>query len=180
MGKRTLSLSLAFSWLLFPIVMTSEKAFADSADPNSDAAFRAKVDLARSYIIKNQEPEAQALIDELFAVSDGDKTKAEAARILAEDYLYIWKKRKANRLFRYSVENDPNNPKAREALEQVAYTYLAIEDYNAAEAVAKQLATKYRDHNDTPKFLHSTARSFRRWKRPQSDWTRQMTSSLSR
>jgi tetratricopeptide (TPR) repeat protein len=162
MGKRALSLSLAFSGLLFLILMTSEKAFADSADPNSDTAFLAKVNLARSYIITNQEPEAQALIDELFAVSDGDKTKAEAARILAEDYLYIWKKRKANRLFRYFVENDPNNPNAREALAQVACTYIAIEDYNAAEAAARQLVAKYPDHNDTPKFLHSTARSFRR------------------
>lgn len=130
-------------------------------DPNSDAAFWAKVNLARSYITTNRGPKAQDLIDELFAVSDGEKTKAEGARILAEDYLYIWKKREANRLFRYFVENDPNNPDARGALAQVAYTYLAIEDYNAAEAAAKQFIAKYCDHNDTPKFVHTLASGFR-------------------
>ena len=131
-------------------------------DPNSDAAFWAKVNLARSYITTNQGPRAQDLINELFAVSDGDKTKADGARILAEDYLYIWKKREANRLFKYFVENDPNNPDAREALAQVAYTYLAIEDYNDAEAAAKQFIAKYSDHNDTPKFAHTLASGFRK------------------
>ena len=130
-------------------------------DPNSDIAFWDKVNLAHSYITTNQGPKAQDLIDELFVVSDGDKTKAEGARILAEDYLYIWKKREANRLFRYFVENDPNNPDAREALAQVAYTYLAIEDYNGAEAAVKQFIAKYSDHNDTPKFVHPLASGFR-------------------
>lgn len=130
-------------------------------DPSSDAAFWAKVNLARSYITTNQGPKAQDLIDELFAVSDGDKTKAEGAHILAEDYLYIWKKREANQLFRYFVENDPNNPDAREALAQVAYTFLAIEDCNGAEAAAKQFIAKYSDHNDTPKFVHTLASGFR-------------------
>lgn len=130
-------------------------------DPSSDAAFWAKVNLARSYITTNQGPKAQDLIDELFAVSDGDKTKAEGAHIIAEDYLYIWKKREANQLFRYFVENDPNNPDAREALAQVAYTYLAIEDCNGAEAAAKQFIAKYSDHNDTPKFVHTLASGFR-------------------
>lgn len=130
-------------------------------DPNSDTAFWAKVNLARSYITTNQEQKAQDLIGPLFAVSDGDKTKAKAARILAEDYLYIWKKRKANPLFRYFVENDPNNPDAREALAQIAYIYLAIEDYNAAEASARELVARYSDHNDTPKFAHTVASRFR-------------------
>jgi tetratricopeptide (TPR) repeat protein len=142
--------------------MPLEKAFADSADPNSDSAFWTKVNLARSYIITNQEAAAQALIDDLFAVSDYDKAKAEAARILAEDYLYIWKKRKANPLLRYFVDNDPANPDAREALAQVVYTHLAIEDYNAAEAAAKEFITKYSDHNDTPRFIYSVASAFRK------------------
>jgi TolA-binding protein len=131
-------------------------------DPNSDVAFWDKVNMARSYIKTNQGRRAQDLIDDLFVVSDGDKTKAEGARILAEDYLYIWKKHEANRLFRYFIENNPNNPDARDALAQVAYTYLAIKDYNAAEAAGKQFIDKYSDHNDTPKFVHTLASEFRK------------------
>ncbi|MCP4610625.1 MAG: tetratricopeptide repeat protein [Planctomycetes bacterium] len=130
-------------------------------DPKN-VAFWDKVNLARSYITTNQGRRAQDLIDELFVVSDGDKTKSEGARILAEDYLYIWKKHEANRLFRYFIENDPNNPDARNALAQVAYTYLAIKDYNAAEAAGKQFIGKYSDHNDTPKFVHTLASGFRK------------------
>ena len=131
-------------------------------DPNSYAAFWTNVKLARHYVKTSQELKAQELIDELFGVLDGDKTKAKGALILAEEYVYIYKKHQANRLFRYFIENDPNNPNAREALAQVAYTYLATEDYNDAEAAARQFIERYSDHNDTPGFVYTLASLFRR------------------
>ena len=131
-------------------------------DPNSDAAIWAKVNLARSYITMSEEEKAQSLIGRLFAVSDGDKTKAEGALILAEDYLYIYRKRNANPLFRYFVENDPNHPDARYVQTQVAYTYEVIEDYNAAESAALELIAKYPNHSDTPNFIYNMALRFRK------------------
>ncbi|MHC4283003.1 MAG: tol-pal system YbgF family protein [Planctomycetota bacterium] len=134
-------------------------------DPNSDAATWAKVNLVRSYITMVEEERAQSLIDRLFAVSDGDKTKAKGALILAEDYRYIYRSGNAKPLFEYFVENDPNHPDARDVQTQIAYIYEGFKDYNAAETATLEFIAKYPNHSDTPNFIYNMAFKFRKDKK---------------
>ena len=133
-------------------------------DPKSDVAFWAKVILTITYIRTGRNTDAQTLINRLFAISDGNRTKAAGAYILAGEYQDIYRRDKAKRLFQYFVENDPNHPDTREALVQIAYAQVITGDYNDAENTAMELIAKYPDHEDTANFVYTIASRFRRAK----------------
>jgi len=133
--------------------------------PETDFAVLAQMDIAKYYVEKGNDPNAQAATDKLLRDFSDNPLIARAVHDIAQHYRWSGKYEKANGLYQCVVANWPDSEHALWSQADLIKSYLALEDDANAEAAVEGLLTGFSDNPLIARAVHDTGQHYRELKK---------------
>jgi len=135
--------------------------------PQSDYAVLGQMDLAKYYVNRGDDPNAEVACDKLLTNFSNNPLIARAVHDVAQHYRDSQKYEKANSLYQYVIDNWPKTEHALWAEADLIKSHLALGDDLNAEAAVDKLLANFTDNPLIARAVWDTAQLFRDLKKYQ-------------
>jgi tetratricopeptide (TPR) repeat protein len=129
--------------------------------PDSDYAVLGQMDIAKYYVDKRDDPNAEAATTKLLTSYSGNVLIARAIHDVAQQYRGTRKYEKANRLYQYVINNWPDAEHALWSQADLIKSYVAEGNDVAADSSVDKLLANFNDNPLVARAVWDTAQYYR-------------------